>query len=53
MPNVRTAIAEGHEIRVRNVSQGYEFTVRHELTPRQIEIALAGGLLNHVRSSQT
>jgi aconitate hydratase len=53
IPNVRAAIADGHEVRVRNVSQGYEFTARHELTPRQVEIALAGGLLNHVRSSQS
>ncbi|MDP2949056.1 MAG: aconitate hydratase [Chloroflexota bacterium] len=52
IPNVREAIRNGHEIKVRNLSRGYEFTARHELTPRQVEIALAGGLLNHVRSSQ-
>jgi aconitate hydratase len=49
----RQAIQNGHEVRVRNVTQGYEFTARHELTPRQVEIALAGGLLNYVRSSQS
>ncbi len=53
IPNVRDAIAEGHQVRVRNVSQDYEFTVRHDLSPRQVNIALAGGLLNYVRSSQS
>jgi aconitate hydratase len=51
--NVRQAIKDGNQITVRNITQGYEFTARHELTPRQVEIALAGGLLNQVRSSQS
>jgi len=51
--NVRQAIRAGNQISVRNVTQGYEFTARHDLTPRQVEIALAGGLLNQVRSSQS
>jgi len=51
--NVRQAIRDGDQITVRNVTQGYEFTARHDLTPRQVEIALAGGLLNQVRSSQS
>ncbi|KPK22237.1 MAG: aconitate hydratase [Dehalococcoidia bacterium SM23_28_1] len=49
--NVRQAIRDGNLITVRNMTEGYEFTVRHDLTPRQVEIALAGGLLNKVRSS--
>lgn len=53
IPNVRQAIRDGNQIMVRNISQGYEFTARHDLTPRQVEIALAGGLLNQVRSSQS
>ena len=48
----RRAVQNGHQVRVRNVTQGYEFTAQHDLTPRQVEIALAGGLLNYVRSSQ-
>jgi len=51
--NVRQAIRDGNQITVRNITQGYEFTARHDLTPRQVEIALAGGLLNQVRSSQS
>ena len=53
IPNVRQAIRDGSQITVRNTIQGYEFTARHELTPRQVEIVLAGGLLNQVRSSQS
>jgi len=51
--NVRQSIRDGTQITVRNITQGYEFTARHDLTPRQVEIALAGGLLNQVRSSQS
>jgi aconitate hydratase len=53
IPNVRQAIREKNQVSVRNITQGYEFTARHDLTPRQVEIALAGGLLNQVRSSQS
>ncbi len=53
IPNVRQAIRDGSQITVRNTIQGYEFTARHDLTPRQVEIVLAGGLLNQVRSSQS
>jgi aconitate hydratase len=51
--NVRQAITDGDQITVRNVTQGYEFTARHDLSPRQVEIALAGGPLNRVRRSQS
>jgi aconitate hydratase len=53
IPNVRQAIRDGSQLTVRNVTQRYEFTAHHDLTPRQVEIALAGGLLNRVRSSQS
>ena len=53
IPNVRQAIRDGGQITVRNTIQGYEFTACHDLTPRQVEIVLAGGLLNQVRSSQS
>jgi aconitate hydratase len=32
---------------VKNKTQGNEFTVSHNLTPRQVEIVLHGGLLNY------
>jgi aconitate hydratase len=53
IPNVRQAIRDGSQITVRHTIQGYEFTACHDLTPRQVEIVLAGGLLNQIRSSQS
>jgi len=37
-------------VTVRNTSQGYEFTARHQLSERQIEVLREGGLLNHVKA---
>ena len=49
IPDVRGAIRSG-EVTVRNVSQDYEFRARHNLTERQVEILLEGGLLNYVKA---
>jgi len=49
---VRAALASGAApLTVRNLSQGTEFQVRHNLTPRQAQILLDGGLLNHIKQS--
>jgi aconitate hydratase len=45
------ALNSGTPVTVRNLSKGSEFVVQHSLTPRQAEIVLAGGLLNHVKAS--
>jgi aconitate hydratase len=42
-------IRQGPQVRVRNITRGTEFTARHKLSPRQIEILLAGGLINSVK----
>jgi aconitate hydratase len=39
----------GDLLLVRNLTQGRTYTVTHTLTPRQVKVVLAGGLLNHVR----
>lgn len=44
------ALKNGKPVTVRNLSKGSEFVAQHSLTPRQAEIVLAGGLLNHVRA---
>ena len=49
IPDVRNAIGSG-EVTVRNITQGYEFTARHNLTERQVAILLEGGLLNYVKA---
>jgi len=49
LPDVRDALAGG-EVTVRNTTQGYDFTARHNLSERQIEVLREGGLLNHVKA---
>jgi aconitate hydratase len=51
LPNVASDLRAGDTVKVRNASQDYEFTCRHNLSPRQVDILLAGGLLNHVKGS--
>jgi aconitate hydratase len=47
--DVRDTVASG-DVAVRNVTQGYEFAVRHNLSERQVEVLLEGGLLNYVKA---
>ncbi|MEX1098225.1 MAG: aconitate hydratase [Planctomycetales bacterium] len=41
-------LGESAELSVEHLDRGASFTVRHGLSPRQVEILLAGGLINHV-----
>ncbi|MFA4016388.1 MAG: hypothetical protein RUDDFDWM_001491, partial [Candidatus Fervidibacterota bacterium] len=50
LPDVAQRLREGQPIIVRNISQRREFIVRHPLTHRQVEVVLAGGVLNMVCS---
>ncbi|WEU40316.1 MAG: aconitate hydratase [Candidatus Odinarchaeum yellowstonii] len=48
--NIREQLAKGAQILdAVNTSKKHIFKVKHELTPRQAKIILAGGLLNYVR----
>ncbi|MEE8386906.1 MAG: aconitate hydratase, partial [Dehalococcoidia bacterium] len=49
LPDVRDTI-RGGQVTVRNTTQGYEFTAGHNLSERQIEVLLEGGLLNYVKA---
>jgi len=42
-------LAQTTELIVKNTTKGTEFKVQHDLTPRQIAIIKAGGLLNHTK----
>ncbi|MGD1158300.1 MAG: aconitate hydratase [Terriglobia bacterium] len=46
---MQQALASGEFLTVKNVTQGYEFRAKHNLSERQRQILLAGGLLNYVR----
>ena len=51
IPRVREQLASGGPMRVENLTQGTSFEVRHSLTPRQVQVLLAGGLLNYLRDA--
>jgi len=44
------ALRAGGPLHVVNHTQGTQFEVLHGLTPREIEIVLAGGLLNYIKA---
>jgi aconitate hydratase len=46
---VRRALAEEQELPVENVTRGRSFQVAHSLSPRQVEFALSGGLINWMK----
>ncbi|MDI6782598.1 MAG: aconitate hydratase [bacterium] len=49
--NIRNQLKSGGTIIVKNITQNTEFTGTHNLTPRQREIILAGGLLNYTKGA--
>ncbi|MDR5696060.1 MAG: aconitate hydratase [Armatimonadota bacterium] len=49
IPEVRRRLMAGEPLVLRNVATGKEIPVQHQLTPRQIEMVLDGGLLAHIR----
>ncbi len=50
LPEVREGILTADELVVKNLTKGTEFKVRHDLTERQAQIILAGGLLNYTKA---
>jgi predicted aconitate hydratase len=49
MRNLRRTLAAGRTLRVRDETGAFEFDVTHDLSPRQIEVLLRGGLINTLR----
>jgi len=49
---VREVLRQGKPLTVVNLSQGYEFQVRYDLSERQVQMILAGGLLNMIRGAK-
>ena len=47
--NVGRQLRGGRQVRVDNVTQGTSFTAGHELSKRQVDILLTGGMINWVR----
>jgi aconitate hydratase len=47
--DVRSALSSGTRLTVRNESKGEEYDAVHRLSPRQVEMVLAGGLIPWLR----
>jgi aconitate hydratase len=43
--DARNALGGGAELTVRNTSTGKDYQARHRLSPRQVKVVLAGGLI--------
>ena len=50
LSDVRRAMRAGEPLQLINETQGLTVEVRYDLPPRQVEIVLAGGLLNHTKT---
>jgi aconitate hydratase len=51
LQNLHEALRSAHELEVQNETSGEAFPVRHALTPRQVDMVLAGSLTNLVREA--
>jgi len=49
LEDAREALRRGSELTLREPDAGREIAARHDLSPRQVEIVLEGGLINRVR----
>jgi len=49
IPGIRTRLTQSQTIVVENKTRGSKFEVKHDLTPRQVESILAGGMLSVAR----
>lgn len=49
LPSVRSELKSGKPITVRNTTKNFEVKMTNPFTERQVELLLAGGLLNHIK----
>jgi aconitate hydratase len=49
LPNVREAIRRGNQVNVINKTKGESYATEHTMTERQVEMVLAGSLINLMR----
>jgi aconitate hydratase len=47
--DVHAALRSGHELRAKLVGNGREILLHHDLSPRQIDLLLVGGVINWLR----
>jgi len=51
--NVREQIKQGNNVTIENITKGNSYTLTHTLSGRQIEMLLAGGIINHFKKEKT
>ncbi len=49
LARVRRVLAEGGDLLVENVTRQHQFQVRHNMSPRQVQFLLSGGLINWMK----
>mgnify|MGYP003288452267 CR=1 FL=1 len=52
LPDVREAVQRGNQIQILNQSNSETYMARHAMTDRQVQMLLAGGLINLFRARQ-
>jgi aconitate hydratase len=52
IPDVRNAIQRGKRVTVVNLTQNETYEIESPMTPRQVEMVLAGSLINRVRQKR-
>jgi aconitate hydratase len=52
IPDVRNAIRKGSRVSVINLTKNETYKAEHSMTPRQVEMVLAGSLINLVRQKR-
>ncbi len=52
LENVVNSLKEGNQLTIKNLTKKISIPVKHDLTDRQKDILLAGGLLNYTRENQ-
>ncbi len=50
--DVRSALKNGASVRIRQLATGVEFEARHDLTARDVDLLLEGGLLNYIKAGK-
>jgi aconitate hydratase len=53
LPEVREAIQRGNQVHIRNQSKSETYMAEHGMTERQLQMLLAGSLINLLRAPQT
>ena len=49
LSGVRAALRSGRELRAALAGKGRTIALRHDLSPRQLDLLLAGGVINWLR----